>query len=238
MRRLVNLENDAKKVVLLKSVAILPAYNLEHSISTIVERTKKYVDTVIVVSDGSKDETNLNALKAGAVCPPHSLNRGKGYAVRKGIELSKKYNPKYIVLMDADGQHLPEEIPIMLAPLEENLADMVAGSRMKGTLKTSTINKIGNIFLIIISFFVTGRFISDTETGFRALMAEKLYELELNTTYYEIDSELLIKSLYKKYKVVEVPITIPKAVPGVTVMDGLKIGLYKIRIGLSLKLGL
>ena len=90
-----------------ESIAILPAFNLQDKISDIVKRTKEYVDYVIVVSDGSCDNTNLNAIAAGAKCPLHTSNRGKGYAIRKGIEYSKRYNPKYIVLMDSDGQHLP-----------------------------------------------------------------------------------------------------------------------------------
>ena len=101
----------------MEKVAILAAYNLEDSIALIVKKTKKYVDRVIVVSDGSADNTNQKALDSGAICPSHTLTRGKGFAVRKGIEFSKQFSPKYIILMDADGQHLPEEIPELLKPL-------------------------------------------------------------------------------------------------------------------------
>ena len=127
-------------------VAILAAYNLEDSIGEIVERTKKFVDTVIVVTDGSKDDTNVKARETGAECPQHTYTRGKGFAVRKGIEFSKQFEPKYIILMDADGQHLPEEIPDLLQPVIDGKAEMVVGSRMKGELKTSTINRIGNFY--------------------------------------------------------------------------------------------
>ena len=81
----------------MEKVAILAAYNLEDSIGEIVERTKKFVDAVIVVTDGSKDETNVKARGAGAECPQHTHTRGKGFAVRKGIEFSKKFEPKYII---------------------------------------------------------------------------------------------------------------------------------------------
>ncbi|MFA4848752.1 MAG: glycosyltransferase family 2 protein [Methanoregula sp.] len=218
------------------TIAILPAYNLENSIGEIVKKTENFVDLVIVVSDGSKDNTNMKACEAGATCPPHSNNRGKGYAIRKGIEFSKKFNPHYIIFMDADGQHLPEEIPVVLSPVIEGKADMVVGSRMKGVLKTSTFNKIGNFLLKIISFIVTGRWFSDTESGYRAFNAEKLYELELTSDSYEIESELLLKSLYHGFRLIEVPITVPKAVPGVTGFDGIKIGIYKMKLGIKLKL--
>ncbi len=218
------------------TIAILPAYNLENSIGEIVKNTKKFVDLVIVVSDGSKDNTNLRATEAGAMCPPHSYNRGKGYAIIKGIEFSKKFNPLTIIFMDSDGQHLPEEIPGVVSPVLEGKADMVVGSRMKGELKTSTINKIGNFLLKIISFSVTGRWFTDTESGFRAFRANKLYKLKLTSTSYEIESELLLRSLHQGFRIVEVPITVPKAVPGVTVMDGVKMGIYKMKLGITLKL--
>jgi len=107
---------------------------------------------------------------------------------------------------------------------------------MKGELRTSLINKIGNFLLKIISFCVTGRWFTDTESGFRAFSANKLYELELTSDSYEIESELLLKSLYHGFRVLEVPITVPKAVPGVTVSDGIKMGIYKMKLGIKLKL--
>jgi glycosyltransferase involved in cell wall biosynthesis len=217
-----------------ETVAILPAYNLENSIAEIVQRTKKFVDIVIVVSDGSRDDTNLKAREAGAICPQHTQNRGKGFAIRKGIEFSKSFVPKYILLMDADGQHLPNEIPDLLQPIIKNGADMVVGSRMKGELRTSKINKIGNLILKVISFIVTRRWFSDTESGFRAFKSDKLYSLELDSIYYEIESELLLKSLHNGFKIVEIPITVPKVVPGVTVSDGIKMGIYKIKTGIQL----
>lgn len=220
----------------MEKIAILAAYNLENSIEDVVKRTKKFVDEVIVISDGSLDNTHQNALKAGALCPKHSYIRGKGFAVRKGIKFSKKFNPEIIILMDSDGQHLPEEIPLMVAPIQNGLADMVVGSRMKGVLRTSPINKLGNFILKFISYLLTRKWFTDTETGFRAFIAKKLYLLELNSMFYEIESELLLKALHKGLIVTEVPITVPFSVPGVTIMDGIKTGIYKIRLGLKLKI--
>jgi glycosyltransferase involved in cell wall biosynthesis len=220
----------------LEKVAILAAYNLENSMGELIQRVQKFVDLVIVVSDGSTDNTNLKAVEAGAICPPHSDKKGKGFAVRKGIKFSKQFKPKYIILMDADGQHLPEEIPVILKPLKKNKADMVVGSRIKGKLKTSGINKIGNFCLKLISFIVTGKWMSDTESGFRGFKAEKLYKINLESTNYEIESELLLKFLHNRFRVLEVPITVPKAVPGITVYGGMMNGWYKIREGIKLKI--
>ncbi len=221
----------------IKITAILPAYNLENSIGDIVKRTQKFVNNVIVVSDGSSDNTQMAALNAGAKCPEYSRKRGKGNAIRRGITFSKQFESKYIVLMDADGQHLPEEIPSVLGPLLEDNADMVVGSRMKGTLRTSWINKVGNYALKTISFLVTRRWFTDTESGFRGFKTEKLYDLDLNSESYEIESELLLRSLHMGYRVQEIPITVPKAVPGVTFYDGIKMGIYKVKMAFSLAIG-
>lgn len=216
-------------------VAILPAYNLEKTIGEIVDRTKPFVDVVLVVSDGSTDRTAEAARAAGAYVPEPELVRGKGFAVIKGIEASKEFDPDVVVLMDTDGQHLPEEIPVLLKPILSNQADMVIGSRQKGELKTSLINKIGNLGLKLISFLVTLRWISDTESGFRAFNSERLYNLKLISLGYEIEGELLLRALHKGFRVEEVPIHVPFAVPGVTVIDGLKNGWFKLRVGVQLK---
>lgn len=218
-------------------MAVLPAYNLESSIAAIVSRTLPFVDAVIVVADGSRDGTAEAARAAGADVPEPEQVRGKGYAVIKGFERSRAYDPDVVVLLDSDGQHLPEEIPAVVAPVLEGRADLCVGSRMLGVLRTSTINKFGNFGLKILSFLVTWRWMTDTESGFRAFRAHLLYELQLGAQGYEIESELLLKSLHRGFRIEEVPITVPFAVPGVTVWDGVKVAWYKLRMGLALKLG-
>jgi glycosyltransferase involved in cell wall biosynthesis len=222
-------------------VAVLPAYNLERSIAAIVERTKPFVERVVVAADGSRDGTAQAARAAGALVPDPEAVRGKGFAMIKGIEAARALAPDVVIVMDSDGQHLPEEIPVLLAPFGpgmEGPVDLVVGSRMLGTLRTSTINKIGNFGLKIISFLVTWRWLTDTESGFRAFRAERLYALRLVSRGYEIESELLLRPLHAGFRIREVPITVPFAVPGVTVWDGFKIGWYKLKMGLRLALRL
>ena len=221
-----------------KIVAVLPAFNLESSIGAIVKRTQLFVDNVVVVADGSRDNTATVAHAAGAIVPQSEQVRGKGFAIIKGIQESKKLGAGIVILMDSDGQHLPEEIPVMIKPLLEGRADLVSGSRMLGTLRTSRINKFGNWGLKIISFLVTWKWLTDTETGYRAFLSEKLYDIPLYSRGYEIESELILRSLYRKLRIVEVPITVPFAVPGVTVWDGFKVGWYKVKMGVRLRLGL
>jgi glycosyltransferase involved in cell wall biosynthesis len=217
--------NDPKPI---QTVALLPAYNLESSIAAIVQRTAPFVDRVIVVADASRDATALRAREAGALVPEPELVRGKGFALRKGIRAALELRPRFIVVLDSDGQHLPEEIPQLLQPLIEGRADLVSGSRFLGTLRTRFINKLGNHFLRMLSFVLTWRWLTDTETGYRAFKAEALAQLQLQSNGYEIESEIMMAALLRKFRIVEVPIHVPMAVPGVTVWDGFKVAWFKI----------
>lgn len=217
-----------------KTIAILCAYNLEKTIDEVVKKTSGYVDEVMVVADGSTDKTAEIAGKNGAIVPIPTLKRGKGYAIIKGIEKSKEFSPDIVILMDADGQHIPEEIPLVIAPILNGGFDMVVGSRILGELKTSSINKIGNLGLKLISFMVTGKWMTDTESGFRAFNAKKIYSLNLTSNGFEIESELLLKAIHNNFRIKEVPITVPYQVPGITVRDGIKNGWYKLHKGLEL----
>ena len=217
-------------------VAVLPAYNLEAGIGGIVARTLPFVDAVVVTADGSRDGTAAAARAAGADAPEPEAVRGKGFAIKKGIRRARELGATIVILMDSDGQHLPEEIPGVVAPLREGRCDMVVGSRMLGTLRTSRINVLGNWVLKILSFLVTWRWMTDTESGFRAFRGAAIYaiEPELESKGYEIESELLLRALHRRLSVVEVPITVPFAVPGVTVWDGVKVAWFKLRLGLAL----
>ncbi len=185
------------------TVALLPAYDLESSIGGIVQRTCHIVDRVIVVADGSHDATAQRAREAGALVPAPEAVRGKGFALRKGIRAALALHPTYVVILDSDGQHLPEEIPKLLQPLIEGRADLVSGSRFLGTLRTSLVNRIGNHVLRILSFLLTWRWLSDTETGYRAFHAEALAQLHLQSNGYEIASEIMLAALLRAHPDVE-----------------------------------
>jgi glycosyltransferase involved in cell wall biosynthesis len=219
-------------------VAVLPAYQLEQGIAAIVQRVRAQADHVVVAADGSRDGTAAAARAAGAIVPEPLPLRGKGRALRRGIEAARALDPEFVVLLDADGQHLPEEIPRLLEPLERGVADLVSGSRFLGTLRTSRVNLLGNHVLRILSFLVSGRWISDTETGFRAFRAPVLFGMPLSTSHYEVESEIMLRALHRSLRIVEVPITVPFAVPGARPVDGLRVAWCKLRLGLALKLGL
>lgn len=222
----------------MKVAAAIPAYEAEATVGDVVRRTKSVLDTVLVVDDGSTDATSRAAVGSGACLLHHARNRGKGAALRTAFDALFAQGFGMVVTLDADGQHLPEEIPGLVAPLLDGRAQLVSGSRMLGTLRTSRINKFGNWGLKLISFLVTWRWLTDSETGYRAFLAEELYAIRLVSRGYEIESELMMRAMFRGLRIVEVPITVPFAVPGVTVWDGFKIGWFKVSLGFKLRLGL
>lgn len=203
----------------------MPAYNEEKGISSLIKETKKYVDAIIVVSDGSKDSTNKVAKQSGAITLKEENIRGKGNAIIKAINSLDKYSPNIVIFMDSDGQNDPKEIPQLIKPIKEDY-DLVIGSRFQGTMKNKFINIIGNYIFNILHFLLTLKWISDVESGYRAFRYEKLKKLNITATHYEIESDMLLEAIDKKLKITEVPVHIIKAEKGITVKDGIKIAKF------------
>lgn len=203
----------------------MPAYNEEKGISSLIKETKKYVDNVLVVSDGSKDSTNIAAKKAGAITLKEENIRGKGNAIIKGINSLDDYSPDIVIFMDSDGQNDPKEIPKFIEQIEKGY-DLVIGSRFKGTMKNKFINILGNHIFNILHFLLTKTWVSDVESGFRAFRYDKLKQLNITAPQYEIESDMLLEAIDKKLKIVEIPTYILKTQEGITVKDGLNIAKF------------
>lgn len=212
----------------MKVITIIPAYNegkRSKVFSSVIRRAKKYSNLVIVVNDGSTDNTEEIAKKARAKVISYKNNRGNGYAKRLGSKIAMKYKPDIIIFLDADGQHRPEDIPKFLKALKKS--DMVIGSRFKGKIATSRINLFGNIGLrfgvnLLCFGFNFNKWLSDTECGYRAIKADKLKKLNLKADRYAIEAEMILEASRKKLKINEISIVSPRKVKGVGVLDGFK----------------
>ncbi len=123
------LENSYMRSAKPYVIVAIPAFNEEIAIGSVVLRSKKYADEVIVIDDGSKDQTAEIATMAGAKVLPHLNNGGKGAAIKDAFAYAKKANADVLILIDGDGQHNPDEIPVLLAPIFKGDADIVNGSR-------------------------------------------------------------------------------------------------------------
>jgi len=189
------------------TVALIPAYNEEETIAGVVREAKKYVDMVIVADDGSRDGTAKTAEEAGAVVVRHPYNMGYGAAVRTLMRAALSTGAQYAVLLDADGQHDPADIPKFLEKLREG-ADVVIGNRFK-TSKMPTYRKMG-IQMIRLALRLFGVKTGDPENGYRAFNRKALEVLvkELEETWMGISSQTVYIASRRKLRVEEVQTTV------------------------------
>ena len=187
-------------------LAGIAAYNEARYVGSIVLQTKQYVDQVIVVDDGSTDNTAKVAELAGATVIRHAENKGKGAAIQSILAEAKKRNPDILVLLDADAQHDPNEIPILIKPISEGF-DLVIGSREAQKDKTPRYRRIGQKVLLRSTRLASKTNITDSESGFRALSLKAINELELKESGFAIESEMITRAADKNLKITEVPIS-------------------------------
>jgi glycosyltransferase involved in cell wall biosynthesis len=163
---------------------------------------------IIVVNDGSTDNTARVASSYKAIIVSYPENRGKGYAVRRGVQEAQG---QIIVTIDADGAHRPKEIPDLVAPLFHGF-DIVAGSRFLGSGAdfTTSINRVGNFLFNTTIAGLTGKRVTDSQTGFRAIKKDVLEKMQLKSDGFEIESEITVKGLRNGFKFQEKPITCEK----------------------------
>ncbi len=212
----------------MKTIAVIPAHNESRNIGKVLPRVKKYVDAVIVVDDGSKDNTADVAKKFGAIVVSHAINLGKGAALKTGCDLAENLKAEHIVVMDADGQHQPKDIPQFIRKLKES--DIVIGYRTPNN-RMPIVFRIGNSAIEAASFLLFGLHIKDTQCGFRAFNRRIYKNLRWKSADYSVESEMIARIGKEKIKYAQIPIeTIyVDKYKGTTIIDGIKIVLNMIR---------
>ncbi|WP_297068158.1 glycosyltransferase family 2 protein [Thermococcus sp.] len=187
---------------------VVPAYNEEKRLPEVLRRLPEFVDEVIVVDDGSTDGTYDVAVRLGEEDPRVTAvrleeNCGKGCAMREGI---KHTRGDVIVFMDADGQHLPEEVGKLVEPVALGEADVVIGARkfeIQG--KRPIHRRLSNLITTRLLRLKLGTYVYDTQSGFRAYRREFLPDIE--SSRYEVESEMLIKAAKRGARIREVPVS-------------------------------
>lgn len=188
--------------------AILPAFNEEVSIGSMVLHARQHADHVVVIDDGSKDRTFEIAKLAGAEVIRHPKNMGKGLALRTGFEHAGKNGCKIVLTMDTDGQHDPDDIQKLILPILNGEADIVNGSRyMNGTDKnTPFFRRIGQNILDKATNLNAGLQITDTQSGFRAFARNTLPAFKFKSNGLAIESEMLMDAANAGFRIKEVGI--------------------------------
>jgi len=190
----------------MKTYALIPAYNEEKTIEKVVKKVKKMNLTPIVVDDFSSDNTYELAKRAGAIVLKHEKNKGKGEAIKTGLEFLKKNDFDHVVLIDADMQYSPEEAIKLLTPLKEGKADFVVGYRNWKNIPFR--HKLGN-FVWRNSFNILfGTKFKDTNCGFMALNKKAVKKIKNIGGGYIIENQLFVEALKNKLKIEQVPVSV------------------------------
>ena len=207
--------------------AVIPAYNEEKNIANIIKKTKKYVQNVVIVDDGSKDKTKEITGKLGAIVLRHVINLGKGAALKTGCDFAVKNGARFVVALDADAQHNPDNIPRFIEKLRKY--DMVFSYR-RASSKMPFVLRFGNWLISNVARVLYGVNLRDTQCGFRAFSKEAYKKIRWNASDYSMESEMISRAGKQRLKYVQIPIeTIySDKYKGTTIIDGIKIVLNMI----------
>ena len=172
------------------TLAIIPCFNEEITIGSIVLKTKPHVDEVLVVDDGSSDDTVVIAKQTGATIISHKKNLGKSAAIKTGFKYSITHNYDYIVTLDGDGQHNPAEIPTVLDNVINNGTDISIGFRYGTNTEMPTWRKIGKRLLDYATSIGNGGTVTDSQCGFRAFNKKSVKALnkKMNGKAFSVES--------------------------------------------------
>ena len=187
-------------------LVLIPAYNEEKNIASVVSAVRQDGFPVLVVDDGSTDDSKrvISSLKVDSIFSP--VNEGKGASVRKGLQWFLARPFKAVILMDGDGQHAPHELDMFLTALNGG-ADVVVGNRLWKPHGMPLIRLATNRIMSGILSAVAGQRIEDTQCGYRAFTRKAIEALRLGTDRFEAESEMLLDASARGFKIRSVPVS-------------------------------
>jgi len=203
-----------------KTLVIIPALNAERTIAAVVRDSKTANENVLVVNDGSSDRTAEAAREAGAEVVSHAVNRGKGAALKTGFAYALERGFDAVVTLDADGQHLPREIPKFLAAREETGADLIIGGRAHLFDEMLPRRRMANRFSARCIAFASKTNVTDSQSGFRLYSAHLIRSIHLRTDGFDMESEVIVHAGRRGFRVITIPIELG-------FVDGLSTSHYK-----------
>ncbi|MBV9463672.1 MAG: glycosyltransferase family 2 protein [Verrucomicrobiae bacterium] len=182
-------------------LAVLPALNEATRIAPVIQKCARVVEKVLVVDDGSTDETAKISLDAGAQVIQHPQNRGKGAAIQTAFDAFKKDSLHWLCLLDSDGQHDPEDIPAMHEMARAGSFDVIVGNRMEETKDMPIVRIATNRFMSGLLSGMCRQRIPDTQCGFRLFSRAVIETLKFTTTHYDLESEMLIQLARQGFRI-------------------------------------
>ena len=189
-----------------KVFVLIPSYNEARTIGKIVREVRSRGLPVYVVDDGSTDKTASIAEAEGAIVLKHEKNTGKGASLRDGFSHILKEDFDAVVVIDGDGQHEVDSISDFTKEMDGRGSDIVIGNRMRGAEVMPYVRRATNRFMSYLISALIGQDIPDTQCGYRMIRRKVLEEVRLDSSNFEIESELIIKAGRKGFKISSVPI--------------------------------
>ncbi|MFZ2275591.1 MAG: glycosyltransferase family 2 protein [Candidatus Nanogingivalis sp.] len=191
---------------------VIPAYNEGKVIKSVIkkarkefEKTKHEID-IVLINDGSADNTADEAKKAGAIIINHILNSGAGGATATGLSFANQNNYDLAITMDADGQHSPKDVVLGIEFALKNDIDLAIGSRLIDSRGMSRVKILGNKGLSFITYILFGVNVTDSQSGLRVYSRKALEQLRWKTSGYEFCSEMIWRANQLHLKIAEYPI--------------------------------
>jgi glycosyltransferase involved in cell wall biosynthesis len=194
-----------------KTLVCIPAFNEAKTIADMIKKSKKYADGIIVYDDGSTDDTYDIAISAGATVIRNPENKGYGVAIRSLFQAAKDQDADIMVTLDSDGQHNPDQIPLLIEPLLKQRFDMVIGSRFLNSNDKEKVPRYRSFGIKTITKLTQAASyggITDSQSGFRAYNKNALSKINLFEDGMAVSIEILLRAREKKLLATEVPITI------------------------------
>lgn len=189
----------------MKILALIPAYNAQATLAGVLRGAKKYIPDLLVVDDGSQDETGLVAQKEGVTLLRHSKNQGKGAALVSGFQYALEQDYDLVLTMDADGQHNPELIPDFLRAYRTHQPGVIIGSRWSQVKGMKRIRRGFNWVARAAISACCKTPIEDSQSGYRLIDTQILRKIKLTTCRYDTETELIIKAAQAGFAILSIP---------------------------------
>jgi glycosyltransferase involved in cell wall biosynthesis len=203
-------ENDYKeRMAALKCVVLIPTYNNAGTIAKVIADVKEYSSDVIVVNDGSTDKTkNILASINDIKVIDYPNNKGKGYALKLGLQKAHEWGYRYAITIDSDGQHYADDIPVFINKIEEKPDSLLIGARNLAADNMPSRNTFANKFSNFWYKVETGKTLCDTQSGYRLYPLEKLQNIHFITRRYEFEVEIIVRAAWRGVNVENIPIKV------------------------------
>lgn len=192
----------------MKPLVIIPAYSSAKYLPKLISTAKNYISDILVIDDGSSDDTSAAARKAGATVYCHERNKGKGAALKTGFRYALDHDFDCVITLDSDGQHDPAYIPAFLNAQSQTGADLIIGSRLRDKADMPLDRRFSNWATSRLVSLLLRTNIEDLQSGYRLYSRQLLGELRLESDRFELETEIVIKAVRKGYPPVFVPIKV------------------------------